>query len=915
MRELPRPAQHFLSLCYLFGAGAWIWLTLGEPGTLQPRDVLLAAMLTAAAAAAQLFSVDRANTDYTDHVTPAPLFAAVLLLPAVVLPAVVIATFLPRWIRERRRWHIHSFDMASWLTAAALARGTLRLTAINPRLAPGSPLPAEAITLAMVVFLVTETLLLASALWLARRQSFVATGLFAPGKLLADVALLCSGWAFAAATVIDLGYALAAAVPLLVIFQALHVPGLRAQAATDPKTGLANMRHFNTELAHELERAGRTAGAAGLLLCDLDYLRSINNTHGHQVGDMVLNGVAEVIRRTTRDRDLAGRFGGEEFVILLVDVNRAEARYAAERLRRTLEQTHFHVGPRQEPVLATMSIGLAMYPVDGHTPETLLREADLALYKAKRDGRNRVVVAGRGSRELLGEWQREYFLREPRAGDALLPRFGLTPWSAPAAASGAALPVPDDDVEPVDPYRSRLARGVVGALAALALLNTLPALVGVSLPPATWIGLGLFAGLTVLAEEFSLELDDERRISLAPIATLAATFGYGAAGALATVAIAAVWECGRGRRPLRRTLLDAAAALLGLTLAARAFATAVPGPLGADRFGTVLPAAAAIGLLAYGIRDTLVATARGLIEHRRPGTIWWEASRLSWPLSAMFGAFAFLVALSRVAFGWAAVPTLLLPLALAQLLLIRSRQRAARHLNELRLVGEQLSDSYETTLHALSLALDNRDAESGAHSWRVRRYTELLARHYGLEAAQVEQIGRGALLHDIGTIGVPDAVLRKPEPLTDQETAVMRRHPTIGFSMIAHIPFLTQAAEIVLHHHEAFDGTGYPTRLAGERIPLGARLFTVADAFDAMTSERAYRRTLSDEEARAEIIRCRGTQFDPRVVDVFLAIPLTELRTCRERAGDLPAAIADWLQEPLDAVAPIDPAGEELRTA
>ncbi|HET9015625.1 MAG TPA: diguanylate cyclase [Thermomicrobiaceae bacterium] len=914
MRELTPGSRRFLTLCYLVGTAAWIWLTLGEPGRLTTRAVLLAGMLTAAAVASQFFSVDRANTDYADHVTPAPLFAAVLLLPSEILPLVVIATFLPRWARERGRWYLHSFDMAAWLTAAALARGTLLLAVGRALLAPGTSLPAVDVALAMVVFLVGRTLLLATALWLARGQAFVATGLFAPGKLLADVALLCTGWAFAAATVVNLGYAPAAAVPLLVIFQALHVPSLRAQAATDPKTGLANMRHFNAELIHELERAGRTAATAALLLCDLDFLRNINNTYGHQAGDIVLNGVADVIRRATRDRDLAGRFGGEEFVILLVDVNRAEARYAAERLRRALEQTAFHIGPGREPVRATMSVGLAMYPVDGHTPEALLREADLALYKAKRDGRNRVVVAGRASRELLGEWQREYFVREPGEHETPPPRFELAP--ADSARDATPLPVVGDGpAGTADLYGGRLAGIVAAVLVAPALVGALASLDGLGSAPGLWLAPAIFAALAVLAEQFPLDLDEEHRVSLAPIATLAATFGFGVPGALAcAVAVVARDAVVRRRAPFG-AVLEFGATLLGLTVAARAFATVLPGPLTADGFSAALPVAAAIGLLGYGIRDTLVATGRGLIERGRPGTIWWAEYRLTWPLSGLFGGFAFLVATSRLVFGWAALPVLLLPVALGLLLLTRSRRRARRHLNELSRVGEQLSDSYETTLHALSLALDNRDAETGAHSWRVRRLTELLARHYGLDATQVEQLGRGALLHDIGTIGVPDAILRKPERLTDEETVVLRRHPTIGFSMIAHIPFLAQAAEVVLHHHEAFDGSGYPSGLAGELIPFGARLFAVADAFDAMTSARPYRRAMTDDEARAEIARCRGTQFDPQVVDAFLAISPAELRACRDEAGDLHATVAGWVEAPDDVLTPVVPAGQELRSA
>jgi putative nucleotidyltransferase with HDIG domain len=178
--------------------------------------------------------------------------------------------------------------------------------------------------------------------------------------------------------------------------------------------------------------------------------------------------------------------------------------------------------------------------------------------------------------------------------------------------------------------------------------------------------------------------------------------------------------------------------------------------------------------------------------------------------------------------------------------------------------------------------LDTRDEETEEHSQRVRRYTELIARHYGLGEDEIEDISRGALLHDIGKIGVPDAILLKPSRLTPEEHALMRNHPRIGYSMIADIPFLAKAAELVLHHHEAYDGSGYPSGLIGERIPLGARIFAVADTLDAMTSDRPYRKALSLDAAFAEIRRCREQQFDPAVVDTLLSIPVEEIQSCRE---------------------------------
>jgi len=185
-----------------------------------------------------------------------------------------------------------------------------------------------------------------------------------------------------------------------------------------------------------------------------------------------------------------------------------------------------------------------------------------------------------------------------------------------------------------------------------------------------------------------------------------------------------------------------------------------------------------------------------------------------------------------------------------------------------------LERSYDITLEALGDALDLRDAETEGHSKRVTAYTIALARAMGLSSSELRVIARGAFLHDIGKIAIPDSILLKPGKLTPDETLTMREHCERGYQMIRKIPFLEDAAEIVHCHQEKFDGTGYPRGLRGEEIPLGARIFSIADTMDAITSDRPYRAARSFEEARTEILRCSGTQFDPAIVEVFITMPL-----------------------------------------
>jgi len=191
---------------------------------------------------------------------------------------------------------------------------------------------------------------------------------------------------------------------------------------------------------------------------------------------------------------------------------------------------------------------------------------------------------------------------------------------------------------------------------------------------------------------------------------------------------------------------------------------------------------------------------------------------------------------------------------------------------QLRKTLVDLERSYDITLEALGDALDKKDAETEGHSKRVTAFTIAIARAMGLSKDQIAVIARGAFLHDIGKMAVPDAILRKPGKLTPDEILVMQEHCYHGYEILKKIPFLGEAAEIVYAHQERFDGTGYPRGLKGEQIPLGARMFSVADTLDAITSDRPYRPAQSLAAARDEIKLWSGRQFDPKVVEVFLSM-------------------------------------------
>ena len=203
----------------------------------------------------------------------------------------------------------------------------------------------------------------------------------------------------------------------------------------------------------------------------------------------------------------------------------------------------------------------------------------------------------------------------------------------------------------------------------------------------------------------------------------------------------------------------------------------------------------------------------------------------------------------------------------------RLEELVEQRTRQLDLAMDCLEDSYRATLRSLIAALEARDSETHGHSERVVNYSLRLGREYGLSTAEMKSLEFGSMLHDIGKIGVPDSILRKPAKLIDEEWVRMREHPLHGQEILRGIDFLEGAARVVAQHHEKWDGSGYPLGLREEEIDVCARIFAVADAFDAITSDRVYRRGKSYEAAAKELNSWSGKQFDPLVVEAFQRVP------------------------------------------
>lgn len=401
------------------------------------------------------------------------------------------------------------------------------------------------------------------------------------------------------------------------------------------------------------------------------------------------------------------------------------------------------------------------------------------------------------------------------------------------------------------------------------------------------LGLVLLTLLAVLAGRLGFTLYGETHLSITFIPIFAVAVLYGPAGVAIAGPIAAVAVHIPRHILSLRLLFDVGNITIAITLAAVTF-EAMAGTARDELRPVMLPAALVAAAVAYVVNAYLVSQVASLTTGRSLLEVWLEKGRWLFPYYVVFGLLGLAVALAYRALGVTGLLAFVAPPLMMHLSIKQYVQRTAETVTALRRKNEELEranrdilemtealkETYDGTLEALVTALDARDRETKGHSTRVMAYTLDIACCLGIEpdAPDGENLKRAALLHDVGKIGVSDFILHKPGPLTPEEWQEMRRHPVIGYEMLKEVRFLAGPAEIVHSHHERFDGKGYPDGLAGDEIPLGARIFAVADTFDAMTSDRPYRRALPWEAARDEIVRHNGSQFDPQVVETFLEV-------------------------------------------
>lgn len=405
-----------------------------------------------------------------------------------------------------------------------------------------------------------------------------------------------------------------------------------------------------------------------------------------------------------------------------------------------------------------------------------------------------------------------------------------------------------------------------------------------------WPGLVTLGLMAIVFERIGIRIYGENHISAGVVALFAIGIVYGPAGAAIAAPFVVLIAEAYTRSPWYDRVFDMSCYTITNVTTALVLTMFIDidKTINAQWLAIAFVITLVAALANYAVNTALVVTALSIESRRDWLTVWREKAQWFLPYFIVFGFLGLALALAYRALGVPGIlafvaPPLMMRFALHQYvdkteqtvleLRMKNLQLETANKNIMDMTG-QLTETYNGTLEALVLALDARDRETKGHSLRVAAYTMTVARQLEIEEGTAEWIDmqRGALLHDVGKIGVPDHILHKPGPLTPEEWDDMKRHPRIGHEMLRDISFLSGAASIVKAHHERFDGKGYPKGLMGDQIPIGARIFTIADAFDAMTSDRPYRKALTLEMAREEVVKHSGTQFDPQVVQAFLLV-------------------------------------------
>jgi len=900
MKEMTISTRMYLFAIYLLGATFFLWNLLNW----QIKEPILLVILCLLASLALIIKVEGA-TNRSHYTFSFIIYGFALAHFGISEAAIVIfVSNLVEWLVKRPPWFIQIFNTACYVIVINIAG--LIFSALNPSLSLTTPTGILAITTSMVVFTLLNHLIVGIIVWMARGENFQKSGIFDLLPLIIDLTLLTLG----AMLVLIWDYSpfalLLFAFPIYLIYGTMRVPALERQSETDPKTGLYNHTYFKQHLENELRRANRFDRPLTIIMADLDLLRNINNTYGHLAGDEVLIGVANILKQSVREYDVVARFGGEEFTILMPETTLEQGFKRAEAIREAVEKAEFIIPTSVTPIKATLSLGTANREFFNQTGQDIIHNADTALYHSKLKGRNRSYAYTQEAYVDFAKLRRE----TPIPNDESIPNSldsnikvheASTYQAAEAMATSASrsqsappignepetsTPSPSGKISKVPVY-IYIGGLFIFSLFLFGILFLLaPSLyTGISLQ--SWLGIGGCVALVVLTEWYSIDLYTKRTsLSTSAVPILAGTLLFGPLGSLAMSLTYALSTGMKHRSPFNRLIFNFSNQLIaGMIYTMIIYMTGKPFIGLSTVMQLILAMTAAV--IVYGINTVLISIGMHLDTKQPVFPFWKEHYSWLFPIYIGMGVVA-----TAFVFGYKHDPVIGSLLVIVPLLLLRVSQvqyveRTRGMVSEMRVKNIALEKSSEEIarlndglLDTLAEIIDLRDPYVLGHSRGVTEFAVKLAKRLGLHEKQVELVRRGSLLHDIGKLGISQDILAKPAPLTADEYKIIKTHPGLGAALLEKSPHLRPLIPIVRHHHESYNGEGYPDRIANNQITIEARIVSVADAIEAMSSDRPYRKARSTEYILKELQRCSNTQFDPLVASTAMQI-LKEMESAK----------------------------------
>jgi diguanylate cyclase (GGDEF)-like protein len=698
---------------------------------------------------------------------------------------------------------------------------------------------------------------------------------------------------------------------------------LEYQAQTDSLTGLYNHRYFHERLRAELTRASRARDSVAVLMLDIDDFKRVNDVYGHGIGDQVLRDLADLLRAALRGSDVVCRLGGEEFGVIMSSCDAGDALNLARRLTDSLSSLEF--GPAGQ---ITTSIGISQGPQHAMNPRELVACAEAAMMTSKARGKNQIVLFDETANErpespaatrrdvrsiahlkmlqgLGGKLNRLNDVREIGSviADELRLLIDYHNCRVSVVEGDEVVPIAfrgdliSRDGERVDFPSIKIGNGITGRVAEtgepMLVANTLECEYSVMIPGThaieeSQIAVPLCYGTRVIGvigiSKLGVGQFDEDDVRLLEVLA-----GH------ASVALenARLYEAQRREADHLKALLEYTGAIseaetpqdiadetvdAASRLLSKSCALWLSGADGNFRiashsdYGDVpeLRLMLEVSLDGDRIRDWIGGRVEPFIaDAAQLERVHASMPRNPWPDIAI----APLRADGDVD-GFISIrepETGILPGEELLRLLGGLSYQASVALQRARSF-ESLEGTFVSTVEALANALEANDEYTSSHTRSITDMALQVGTELGFDAPALKRLELGALFHDIGKIGIPTSILLKPGPLTPDERCVIETHPELGERILEPIERLAEVRTIVRGCHERWDGGGYPDGKAGEEIPIEARIVFVCDAFHAMTTDRPYRKRLSDEEARQRLREAAGTQFDPSVVDVFLSI-------------------------------------------